>query len=408
VSITTSLLISLLLLALNAFFVAAEFALVAAKQHRLELAVATGSRAARAALAGSRDLSVMLAGAQLGITLCTLGLGALAKPAIADLLGPLLDAVGLPKQIAYVVAFVLAVAVVGFLHVVVGEMAPKSWAISHPEDSALLLALPFRAFARITRPALVALNGLANACLRAVKVTPQNELAHAHGPQELRLLLDSSREYGTLAATEHDLLTAILRIQQTTVAQVMIPMTDLITVAHDADAAAIEAKSRTSGRSRLLVIASDGHIAGVVHVRDAVRQTTAGTPATAAELMADPLELDDLMPVARAIRAMREARAQIAVIIDQNDTPSGTTTYGRLTCVPSTRTKSADGTIGGEIVSWFEDNKHFIGLGLAIVAILFALFRPGHRRPGDPAVRRRSIRSLRRRHSDHAERGNDG
>ena len=133
-SAATSLLISLLLLAFNAFFVAAEFALVAAKRHRLELAAATGSRAARAALAGSRELSMMLAGAQLGITLCTLGLGALAKPAVADLLGPVLDAAGLPEQVAYVIAFVLAVALVGFLHVVVGEMAPKSWAISHPEN----------------------------------------------------------------------------------------------------------------------------------------------------------------------------------------------------------------------------------------------------------------------------------
>ena len=93
-SVTWSLLISLLLLVLNGFFVAAEFALVAAKRHRLEQAAATGRRAARAALAGSRELSMMLAGAQLGITLCTLGLGAFAKPEVADLLGPLLDAGG--------------------------------------------------------------------------------------------------------------------------------------------------------------------------------------------------------------------------------------------------------------------------------------------------------------------------
>src|SRR5688572_23860279 len=269
-SVTLSLLVSLVLLVLNGFFVAAEFALVSAKRHRLEQAAATGSRAGRAALAGSRELSMMLAGAQLGITLCTLGLGALAKPTVAELLGPLLDAVGLPEQTAYVVAFVLAVAVVGFLHVVVGEMAPKSWAISHPEDSALLLALPFRAFARVTRPALVALNGLANACLRAVKVIPQDELAQAHGPQELRLLLDSSREHGTLAAAQHELLTAILQVQQTTIAQVMVPTGNLITVPHSATAAEIEQVSRESGRSRVIVTDSSGHLIGLVHMRDAV------------------------------------------------------------------------------------------------------------------------------------------
>lgn len=322
-SITWSLLISLLLLIFNGFFVAAEFALVASKRHRLEQAAAEGSRAAQAALAGSRELSMMLAGAQLGITLCTLGLGALAKPAVADLIGPLLKAVGLPEGTAYVVAFILAVAVVGFLHVVVGEMAPKSWAISHPEDSALLLARPFRAFTRITRPALVALNGLANACLRAVKVTPQDELAQVHGPQELGLLLDSSKEHGTLAAAEHELLSAMLQIQHTTVDQVMVGITDVVTIDHDADASDIERVSRESGRSRLVVTDHDGGVVGVVHVRDAVRATTAGPSATAASLMTEPYTVHDRDPVARAVRFMREHRAQLAIVVDDNATPRG-------------------------------------------------------------------------------------
>src|SRR5688500_1504972 len=124
--------ISALLLAGNGFFVAAEVALVASKRHRLEQAAADGSGAAAAALAGSRELSLMLAGAQLGITVCSLGLGALAEPAIAHLLDPVFTAVGVPEQASYAVAFVIALAVVVFLHMVVGEMAPKSWAISDP------------------------------------------------------------------------------------------------------------------------------------------------------------------------------------------------------------------------------------------------------------------------------------
>src|SRR5215207_7288950 len=188
VSTTWSLLLSLVLLFLNGFFVAAEFALVASKRHRLEQAAAEGSRAARAALAGVRELPLMLAGAQLGITLCTLGLGALAEPAVAHLLDPAFEAIGLPASIAQLIAFLIAVAGIGLLHVIVGEMAPKSWAISHPEVSALRLALPFRVFTRLFRPVLLALNGMANACLRLVKVTPQDELAQAHGPDELRIL----------------------------------------------------------------------------------------------------------------------------------------------------------------------------------------------------------------------------
>ncbi len=270
-STTWALLISLLLLAFNAFFVAAEFALVAAKRHRLEAVAATGSRAARAALAASRQLSLMLAGAQLGITLCTLGLGALAKPTVAYLLEPALAAIGLPESAGYVIAFMLAIALVGFLHVVIGEMAPKSWAISDPERSALLLGQPFGWFTRLARPVLAVLNGLANAALRAIKVTPQDELAQAHGPAELRLLLESSRDSGTLPVRDHRLLTSILGLQHTTVDQVMTPIAEVVTIPATAGAREIELTGHRHGRSRLLVTAQDSQITGIVHVRDAAR-----------------------------------------------------------------------------------------------------------------------------------------
>jgi CBS domain containing-hemolysin-like protein len=322
------LLVSLVLLVLNGFFVAAEFALVASKRHRLEQAAAEGSRAARAALAGTRELSMMLAGAQLGITLCTLGLGALAKPTVTKLLEPAFELVGLPDEAAYVVAFALAVSVVGFLHVVVGEMAPKSWAISHPESSALLLAVPFRVFTRLTHPGLVVLNGLANACLRAVKVEPQNELAQAHGPQELRMLIESSREHGTLAASEHELLTAMLQLQNTTVGQVMTPAAQIITVPATASARQIEVSSRLAGRSRLAVVEPDGRICGIVHIRDAARATTFNNPATATELMTAPLRLPAGTPVAGAVRAMREHRAQLALVTNDNATNDDAATAG--------------------------------------------------------------------------------
>ncbi|GAA4702886.1 hemolysin family protein [Phytohabitans rumicis] len=313
-STTWALLLSLLLLALNGFFVAAEFALVGSKRYRLEQAAASGNRAARAALDGTRELSVMLAGAQLGITLCTLGLGALAEPAIEHVLGPALHAVGLPDTASHVIAFLVALFVVGFMHLVVGEMAPKSWAITDPERSALLLALPFRAFARLTRPALVLFNGLANAVLRLAKVEPQDHLAHVHGPEELRILLEQSREHGTLAADQEQLLSSMLQLQRTTVADVMTPADRLVTVAPGDSAERIEAVSRSCGRSRLAV--ADSGLVGLVHVRDAVRATTFGRPATAAELMAPPFTLPGTATVTEAVAAMRADRAQFALVRD--------------------------------------------------------------------------------------------
>lgn len=305
---------SIVLLALNGFFVAAEFALVASKRYRLEQAAAGGGRAARAALDGVRELSLMLAGAQLGITLCTLGLGALAEPAIEHLLSPLLHAVGLPTTASHVIALVFALSLVTFLHLVVGEMAPKSWAITHPERSALLLALPFRAFARVSRPVLSLLNAVANAILRLVKVNPQDQLAQAHGPEELRMLLEQSREHGLLGAEQHRMLTSMLELQGTKVADVMEPFGEIVTVGREDPAERVEAVSRDSGRSRLAVVDPTGDVVGLVHVREAVRVTTAGRTATAGELMSDAFTLPATASVAEAVAAMRGVQVQLALV----------------------------------------------------------------------------------------------
>jgi CBS domain containing-hemolysin-like protein len=306
--------VSVVLLALNGFFVAAEFALVASKRYRLEQAAASGGRRARAALDGVRELSLMLAGAQLGITLCTLGLGALAEPAIEHLLSPLLGAVGLPPTASHVVALIFALSLVTFLHLVVGEMAPKSWAITDAERSALLLALPFRAFARVARPVLSVLNSLANAMLRLVKVNPQDQLAQAHGPDELRILLEQSREHGLLGAEQHQMLTSMLELQRTTVADVMEPVDRIVSVRRDDTAERIEDVCRESGRSRLAVFEPGGEVLGVVHVREAVRATTAGRRATAGELMTGAFTLPVTASVTEAVAAMRADQAQLALV----------------------------------------------------------------------------------------------
>jgi CBS domain containing-hemolysin-like protein len=308
-----ALLLSALLLAGNAFFVAAEFAVVASKRHRLEHAATDGNRAARAALDATRELSVTLAGAQLGITLCALGLGALAEPALDGLLHPSLHAVGLPDLPSSVIAFLLALVIVTFLHQVIGEMMPKSWAIADPERSATLLALPFRAFTRAFRPALHVLNSLANAALRPFGVHPQDQLAQAHGPEEMNILLERSRAEGLLDAEQTELLTSMLKLQQTAVGDVLIPADQLITVTPATTASEVEEASRHSGRSRLAVLDGDS-VVGVVHVREAVRATTAGRSATAAELMGAPFVLEAAAPVTAAVTAMRAGRAQLAMV----------------------------------------------------------------------------------------------
>lgn len=315
-STTLSLTISFFLLVANGFFVAAEFALVAAKRHRLETAAAEGSRGARAAMAGTRRLSLMLAGAQLGITLCTLGLGALAKPAVAHLLEPVFTTVGLPGDAAYVVAFLLAVIMVSFLHVVVGEMAPKSWAISHPETSATMLAIPFVGFTTVLRPVLTALNGLANAVLKLFKVEPQDELAQVHNAEQLLMLLETSKEHGTIPDAEHELLTAMLQLESRTVREVMTPTDRIVTVAAADNARTVELRSTEAGRSRLAVTDATGEITGIVHVREAAKAVGSGAGVTAGSLMTTALRLPADTTVLDAIASMRQLRNQVALVAE--------------------------------------------------------------------------------------------
>jgi CBS domain containing-hemolysin-like protein len=319
VSTAWALVLSALLLAGNGFFVAAEFALVASKRYRLEQAAADGSRAARAAIAGSRELSLMLAGAQLGITACTLGLGALAEPAIEHALDPALEALGLPERTSTVVAFVLALLAVSFLHVVVGEMAPKSWAITHPERSALLLALPFRGFARLVRPLLSGLQHAANGVLRVVGVEPQEALAAVHGPAELRMMLERSRQEGLLEPEHHQLLSRMLPLARTSLAQVMRPISQLATVRMQDPVEQVEAACRAAGRSRLGVVDGKGQVRGLVHVRDVVPATTAGRSVSAATLMTPATTLDAGLTLAAAATRMRAARAQLALVATNGD-----------------------------------------------------------------------------------------
>ncbi|WNB85847.1 hemolysin family protein [Cellulomonas sp. ATA003] len=299
------------LIALSAFFVAVEFALLAARRHRLEDAAAT-SRSARAALRSSTELTVLLAGSQLGITACTLALGALTKPAVHYWLTPIFESWGVVLWLADVAGFVLALVVVTFLHLVVGEMAPKSWAIAHPETSATVLALPMRAFMFFTRPLLVALNEMANWCLRRVGVEPANELATGQSPEDLRHLLEHSTNVGALDASYSAQLAGALDLQSLTVRDLLRPGARPTAVASDATVEDVRAATRASGHLRVLVGVA-GSVQGVIHVRDTL---TEPDDRPAADLMRPVFTVEAGMAVHSALTAMRESRNHLAVATD--------------------------------------------------------------------------------------------
>ncbi|MBD7949812.1 MULTISPECIES: hemolysin family protein [Oerskovia] len=303
--------ITVVIIALSAFFVAVEFALLAAKRHRLEDA-APNSRSARAALRSSTELTVLLAGSQLGITACTLALGAITKPAVHHWLTPAFEAWGAPLWVADAAGFVLALIIVTFLHLVVGEMAPKSWAIAHPETSATLLAIPMRGFMWLTRPLLTGLNDMANWCLVKVGVEPTGQVASGQSADDLRHLVEHSANVGALDPAYFAQLSGALDLQTLTVGDLLTgrgrpTMVPLSATVHD-----VQEATRTSGHLRIL-LGDDTAISGVVHVRDTL---DVDVDRPAADLMRPPFTLEPSVPVYAALAQMRETRNHLAVVTD--------------------------------------------------------------------------------------------
>ena len=328
-SFPLALFVTVLLLIGSGFFVAAEFALVAAKRHRMEKAVAEGRRGAKAALAGMRELSLMLAGAQLGITVCTLGLGSVSKPAISHELDPLLRDLGLPTALSYGVAFVFAMVVVVFLHMVVGEMAPKSWAIAHPERSAMLLSPPFRAVVKAVRPLISVLDTLSNALVRLCRVTPRDELAAVHNREQLAHLVEESERLGLISETDSELLTRSLTEPETPVGDLVIPAADITSVSGTADLDTVLRTAADHDRTRMLV-REDDRVLGSLHARDALVARAQGRTATARALARPVPELTEDTKVADAIDLLRRNRASLAVVRDDSGALTGMVTLDDL------------------------------------------------------------------------------
>ncbi|GLW63317.1 membrane protein [Actinomadura rubrobrunea] len=323
-NLPTGLAVTAALLAGNGFFVASEFALVAARRPRLERAAARGSRAARSAVAAIRELSLMLAGAQLGVTMCSLGLGLVSEPVIADRLVPLAHAAGLPSAAAHAVAFVLALGLVTFLHMVLGEMAPKSWVITHPERSAMLLAPPFRAFSAVTRPALAALNAATNLLLRLVGVPPRDTTSVSRTPEQLRSLVMESRRLGLIGETDVRLLTAALDAPRAPLANLVVPIGDIVAVPPTATPREIVDTAARHGLIRLMVRGiAPGRPARMVHVRDAYVALARGARTTARD-MAHPVPAMPIgTPVAGAVATLRAHHSRLGLVLAADGRPAG-------------------------------------------------------------------------------------
>ena len=299
----------------NAFFVGAEFALISARRSSIEPLAEAGSRRARTTLAAMERVSLMMAGAQLGITICSLLLGSIGEPAVAHLLEPVFDLVGVPEGAVHPISFVIALTVVVALHVVIGEMVPKNLALAGPDRAALALAPALSLVVTVLKPVIVGLNALSNGVLRLLGVQPKSEVTSAFTRDEVAGLLDESRAGGLLDAGEHGLLTGALTLEDRDIRSVLIPRGQLTVLCTADDALAVEAAAARTGFSRFPVVGPDGELAGYVHVKDVLVDDGApelGVAAILRPLPRVPADTD----LRSTLQAMQAGSAQLAAVVD--------------------------------------------------------------------------------------------
>ncbi|MEI4274028.1 hemolysin family protein [Klenkia sp. LSe6-5] len=303
--------VTVVLIVLSGFFVIIEFALLGARRHRLEQEAGT-SRSARSALRGMNELTLMLAGAQLGITGCTFALGAVTKPAVDHALAPVLEDVGLPAWLAGGTSFALSLLLVTFLHLVVGEMAPKSWAIAHPETAAKAVSPPARAFVTVLRPVLLGINQLANRLVAASGVTPVDRAAAGGQDTEtIRHLVEQSASRGALETPVTTQLSAVLELEELTVGDLLPQRREVVSVPAGATVGQVQEAADRSGHLRILLSTPDGALPEVVHVRDTLGAELAEPVGDRAR---PTLVLTSQTPVYEALSRMRQRGEQLAVV----------------------------------------------------------------------------------------------
>lgn len=321
----------LILVLLNAFFVAAEFALVGSRRSRIDQLAEEGASGAKAVQAALKNLDRYISGTQLGITLASLALGWIGEPALASLVDGALEAIGIraPNAVAHSTAGIAtAFLVITFLHIVLGELAPKSIALVAPERTSMYLAPPLMLFSRVMSPFITVLNGVANSLLRLVGVNPAGGHNNVHSADELRLLVMQARAQGTLNENDSMMLAGVFDFHEKKARDVMRPRTEVAAIPLDATEAEVWATLRSERYSRYPVIGESlDDIVGVFLAKDLWLHQG---PFTLEQFVRAPLFIPDSRPAERVLDDLRKTRAHMAVVLDEYGGTAGIITMEDL------------------------------------------------------------------------------
>ena len=323
----TAVVLAILLLFGNAFFVAAEFALVSARRTQIEPRAEQGSRFARTTLRAMENMSLVIGVNQLGITVCSLVLGAVAEPTIAHLLEPPLEALHVSPSLIHPIAFAVGLAVVVYLHVVLGEMIPKNIALAGPDRAALVLGTPIWAIVSVTRPVIIGVNALASGVLKLFGVRLMDEVSSTYTREEVAALVEESRGEGLLEDGEYDRLSGALGFTEKTVETVLMPPETLETVRRGSTGADVEALCASTGFSRFPVVGDEGELLGYLHIKDVLEIDEARRQRAIDDKWIRPFALvrdDDLLH--DTLEKLQQRGAHMARVVDASGATRGVAT----------------------------------------------------------------------------------
>ena len=310
------------LVLVNGFFVAAEFALVRSRPHRLEELRDGGSRAAAIALRQHEDLNQYLSACQFGITLASLGIGFLGEPAIAELVEPIFG--GLSHEVALIISIAIAYVIVTAVHITIGEQVPKIYAIVNAEAVSIRIARPLNWFEVAMRPFITALNGASNGILRTMRINPDAEFEEGGSPGELRVLIAQSRAGGKLDVGEAGMLEGVFHLHEQEARQVMTPIPAVVTVDLSEDVETALRRCVSSGHTRLVVTEDDNRdrVRGLAHSNDLARVLMADGPRASIEPIVRPAPIvPETKPLDDLLADLQRERTSMAVVVDE---------YGRV------------------------------------------------------------------------------
>lgn len=315
------------LVALNGFFVAAEFAMVKVRSTRLDTLVMEGNVRAKYAKNVADHLDAYLSACQLGITLASLGLGWVGEPAVASMIEPGLTSLGVPIEVIHTISFTIAFSIITALHIIIGELAPKTLAIQKSESVTLWTAMPLMGFYKLMYPFIWVLNAMSNKLLRAFGVEVVGEHQAAHTEEEIRILMEESHKQGYIDKTELTYVDNIFNFAERHAREVMIPRTDMVCLYADNSFEENLEIALTEELTRYPLCNEDkDNIIGFIHIKDLLSAAARGQRPNICDLVRSVIAVPESMSISDLLKLLQKDRAQLAIVVDEYGGTAGLVT----------------------------------------------------------------------------------